>query len=364
MVAFWLGSTVQVCAGVSFVRSCELNCARDLAMHGELTRPRPLLQRFKVSDTQNADAFCEALAPVFGPTVAEPARGSEPFHAQLNICRLKRMAVGYGSFDHAFGMKIEDCTSFVHGFPIRGTGEHVNNGFAIQDSRRKGALGSPGPMSLSYGPNFEIFAIFIRPEALSNALSGLIGAPPSFQLKLEQSNYGSRPECRTLRRLVQLMIGELDNEDTNLPPLVLAELEQAILVSFLCGVDHNYSRLLEGRPSCAAPWQLRRVEEYIEANWDQPIAIEALAIVANASARSIFHSFKEHRGCSPMKFVKQVRLKHAREMLSTPAFGTTVTSVAFACGFGNLGHLANDYQQVFGEPPSATLNRGRGQSPR
>ena len=140
----------------------------------------------------------------------------------------------------------------------------------------------------------------------------------------------------------------------------LAELEQAILVAFLCGVDHNYGRLLNARPSGAAPWQVRRVEEYIEANWDQPVAIEALAIVANASARSIFHSFREHRSYSPSNFVKQVRLRHAGEMLNRPSDETSVTSVAFDCGFGNLGHFAKDYQQAFGETPSATLNRSKG----
>jgi AraC-like DNA-binding protein len=67
---------------------------------------------------------------------------------------------------------------------------------------------------------------------------------------------------------------------------------------------------------------------------------------------------------SPMNFVKQVRLGHVRKMLCAPSPTTTVTSVAFACGFGNLGHLANDYRQVFGESPSATLNRSRGQSTR
>jgi transcriptional regulator GlxA family with amidase domain len=141
---------------------------------------------------------------------------------------------------------------------------------------------------------------------------------------------------------------------------VLAELEQAILVAFLCGVDHNYSAALNARPSATAPWQVRRVEEYIEANWDQPIAIEALAIVANASARSIFHSFKEHRGHSPSHFVKQVRLRHAHETLSRPTEGTSVTRVAFDCGFGNLGHFASDYHRAFGETPSTTLNRSKG----
>jgi len=105
------------------------------------------------------------------------------------------------------------------------------------------------------------------------------------------------------------------------------------------------------------------VEEYIEANWDQPVTIEALPIVADASARSIFHSFREHRGYSPMNLVKQIRLRHVREMLSRPDSEVTVTNAAFACGFGNLGHFAVAYKQVFGETPSGTLTRARGQAP-
>jgi transcriptional regulator GlxA family with amidase domain len=52
-----------------------------------------------------------------------------------------------------------------------------------------------------------------------------------------------------------------------------------------------------------------------------------------------------------------VRLKHARRMLAAPNAETTVTLVAFACGFGNLGHFARDYRETFGERPSETLVR-------
>ena len=165
-----------------------------------------------------------------------------------------------------------------------------------------------------------------------------------------------------LRKLTALLIAELDGDEPSLSPVVLAELEQAILVAFLCGTGHNYSQLLEDRPLGAGGWRVRRVEEYIEANWDQPITIEALAVVADASARSIFLSFKKHRGFSPMTFVKQVRLRRAKELLVDVNSATSVTGVAFACGFGNLGHFANDYHRVHGEPPSATLNRSRGGS--
>ena len=60
-----------------------------------------------------------------------------------------------------------------------------------------------------------------------------------------------------------------------------------------------------------------------------------------------------------MAFVKQVRLRHAQDMLLNPDANTSVTGVAFACGFQNLGHFARDYRQTFGELPSATLGRSK-----
>jgi transcriptional regulator GlxA family with amidase domain len=61
-----------------------------------------------------------------------------------------------------------------------------------------------------------------------------------------------------------------------------------------------------------------------------------------------------------MIFVRQVRLRHAKEMLMHAGPGTTVTSVATACGFSNLGHFAKYYCVAFGEHPSATLRSARG----
>jgi transcriptional regulator GlxA family with amidase domain len=118
--------------------------------------------------------------------------------------------------------------------------------------------------------------------------------------------------------------------------------------------------LLDREPMGTGPWQVRKAEDYIEAHWDQPITIEALAVATGASARSIFHFFKASRGYSPMVFVKQVRLRHARRMLAMPNETTSVMSVAFDCGFTNLGHFAKGYGNCFGELPSQTLNRTKG----
>jgi len=113
-------------------------------------------------------------------------------------------------------------------------------------------------------------------------------------------------------------------------------------------------------PPPMPPWQVRRAEQFIEANWDQPITIEAVVAATNVSARSLFSAFKTGRGYSPMDFVKRVRLGRAWRKLSRPDAGTSVSAVAFECGFGDPGHFAVDYRHHFGERPSETLRRGRG----
>jgi transcriptional regulator GlxA family with amidase domain len=117
------------------------------------------------------------------------------------------------------------------------------------------------------------------------------------------------------------------------------------------------SSQLDSRERASTSWQVRRAEEYIEAHWSEPITIAGLARATAASARSIFFHFKNSRGQSPMSFVKQVRLEHAREMLQRGGVSHSVTEVAVDCGFGNLGHFAGDYFKRFGERPSDTLKR-------
>lgn len=106
-------------------------------------------------------------------------------------------------------------------------------------------------------------------------------------------------------------------------------------------------------------WQVRRAESYIEAHWNEQISIEKLSRATAASARSIFHHFKISRGQSPMSFVKDVRLQHAREMLQQAGSSHSVTDTAVACGFGNLGHFSSDYFKRFNELPSETLRRSK-----
>jgi AraC-like DNA-binding protein len=325
-----------------------------------VTSSKPLLAKFPLHDARDADSLGAALSPFIGENIITPERGTKDLQALMNVRRLEKSALFYGRYDQPFSVAIAHSPSFLHGFPLQGHAQHVNNGMMISESPAKGAVSGPGSLNLSFGPNFEVFAFFIRPESLSDTLSALVGAPVSAPLRLDKSNYAGAPETRALREIARMMIAAADVEGLEPSPLLLAELEQVGLVAFLCGTIHNHSHLLAVPARSGAPWQVRRIEDYIEANWNQPISVEALAAVTNASVRSVFQAFREYRGYSPLSFVKQVRLKRARQMLVQPTTDMSITNVALTCGFGNLGNFARDYFKVFGEKPLTTRSRFKG----
>ena len=318
------------------------------------------MQSLSLRGRDAVDALNQLLAPLFPDIVVEPPRGAKDFAARFGFGRLNRVQILHGAYNHPLHFQMTNPRVFGHGFPVRGSSELINNGITMAATPDRGPIFEPGSLDLTCGSSFEQIVAFMNPDTLSASLTGLVGAPLPSSLRFVRTDSSPQREAPGVRRLVRLLTDELEDETSMISPVVIAEIEQAILVAYLCGTSHNFSTLLDRRPPDAASWQVRRLEDYIEANWDQPLSIEVIAIAANMSARSVFRSFRQRRGYSPTTYLKQVRLKKAREMLIRPGKDTSVTSVAFGCGFGNLGHFANDYRRVFGEAPSATLHRAKG----
>jgi AraC-like DNA-binding protein len=311
------------------------------------------------SQTFGADTLSAALTSFFPGHVLDMGSEWRNFSARVTAHSLKRLHLVHNHYTGAVRIEIPDTRFFMEGFPLRGSAETVINGIARASSGERGVFSEPGKLTFSSGSDFENIVLMMESDALSRTIMTMTGVSTVGGLKFDRRAEPSESHRRVSRRLVRLLVEELDAGREDLSPLVTAELEQALLVAFVCGHSHNYSHLLHGESPDAAPWQIRRVEEYVAANWDQPLSIEAMAVVANASVRTIFNAFKKHRGYSPMNFVKKLRLEHARDMLRGSQPYMTVTNAAYACGFGNLGHFARDYDSAFGETPSATMRRAR-----
>lgn len=157
-------------------------------------------------------------------------------------------------------------------------------------------------------------------------------------------------------RGLQVLVTELDNTHTFLNCMqAMKSFEDSLVVSLLHSQPHNYSAALAQRAPSVAPANVKRAEQYIYAHADRSISVEELARAAHTSVRSLFAGFKQYRGVSPMKYLRNVRLDRVRQELLERAPGIGVTEVAHRWGFMQLGRFAAAYQQRFGELPSETL---------
>jgi len=93
----------------------------------------------------------------------------------------------------------------------------------------------------------------------------------------------------------------------------------------------------------------------------EPWSLQGLASELGLSSRTLNRVIRRETGVSPMALLRQARLAQARAELELPRPGTTVTRVAFDCGFNHLGRFSVDYARRFGESPSETLRRARRQ---
>jgi AraC-like DNA-binding protein len=317
------------------------------------------LKSFQVFDTRDPDEFAAGLSRFAGRVWLDLSGKNAKFDGRLNYVALGEVGIFHGQYTTGFKAYFPDFDSFAGSpAPLRGSGVHEVNGRDVAVSKGHGVVLSPGGVTLHYGPRFEHLSMVVQPAALIGKLAAIVGDLRFGQLHFDPEVIASAPQSKRLERLLQFMAAEVDLSRP-MPPILQSELQQAMMSSFLLANANNYSALLHGEPVAAAPWQVRLAEQFIEANWDRPITIEGLVAATNVSARSLFSSFKAARGYSPMDFVKRVRLGRARQRLSRPETQTSVTAVAFECGFGNLGHFARDYHSHFGERPSETLKRGR-----
>jgi AraC-like DNA-binding protein len=321
----------------------------------ETVRP---LDSFPVVRSRDPEELRSILTRIHVQPTLELLGRNRTLQTVLNHHQLRHIRLTYGSFDTEVRLQYPQADLILQIFPIKGNAlARVNGQSTVIDQEHSAVVSANTLFEITNSPEYERIVLSVASEALTKKLSALLDRTCHAPLDFHPASDLSQPDARMLLGNFTFLVREADS---GLPPLLLAEIEQLIMVSVLYANRHNYSELLEQPPIAVAPWQVRRAEDFIEANWDQPIDVEAIAAATEVSVRSLFRCFKQSRGLSPMEFVKQVRLRRAHELLQRPNDATTVTDVALTCGFGDPGSFSRDYGKRFRERPSDTLRRARG----
>jgi AraC-like DNA-binding protein len=286
---------------------------------------------------------------------------NRPFSTLIQFRELNDLRVSYTWFATAMVISLIPSDPYYSlYFRDSGSSEYRVPGRVFFTSPSCGAFW-PGlhPVEVRTNENWHVFGTRFSSGAIQVELSRLLGRdivrPIDFDPMVNFDRGAGRIVKRTLVQLYE-KAGQ-DEPELAKSGLGMRQIEQSLITLILEGLRHNYSRLVNGPERNIAPWQVRAVEEFIFANADQPLSLGNLAVIGGVTARSLQYSFRRHRGCAPMEFLRRVRLERVRDELLHPIPEiTTVTSAAMRWGFLHLGRFAAEYRARFNESPSATLH--------
>jgi AraC-like DNA-binding protein len=107
-----------------------------------------------------------------------------------------------------------------------------------------------------------------------------------------------------------------------------------------------------------APWQVKRVIAYVNANIGGPIRIYEMAQQTRLTASYFSRAFKETLGMAPQDYVSMRRMNLACILMLTT--DEPLCQVALACGLSDQAQFTRVFSRIFGCPPGAWRRERRG----
>jgi transcriptional regulator GlxA family with amidase domain len=99
-----------------------------------------------------------------------------------------------------------------------------------------------------------------------------------------------------------------------------------------------------------APWQARRVIDFVEENLGRKIRLEDLAERTRLGPRQFSRAFSSDFGESPYAYVLRRRIERAKEMMLLTS--ESLAFIAVKCGLSDQPHLTRLFHRIVGESPA------------
>lgn len=97
-----------------------------------------------------------------------------------------------------------------------------------------------------------------------------------------------------------------------------------------------------------------RAKSEIHKRFQDPLSLEDLADLSSVSGEYLIRLFRQHESVTPMRYLWNVRVKHALEMLRST--GLTLGEIADRTGFSSVYHLSRMIKKRSGQTPTEIRN--------
>jgi AraC-like DNA-binding protein len=333
-------------------------------MHGGVALPLKHRRVYSSRDPEQTRAFMASKE--FGLELAP--REAKTFDFIANIAYMPGTYLGYIQYGAAVTIHVPDVRArddyWLH-LPLRGACEITNNAGSAVCSPGRAVVSSPvGHFTRSEAGSARLTLSMTR-ATMVNQLAALLGDAPDRNLEFSPTMDLHSGGGQRFTRLVQLVVADLDEpKETLRSPIFLSLYEQLILSSILLSQPHSYTERLQRLGTRIAPGNVKRAVDFIEAHLQLSITLADITKASGVPGRTLLQHFKDHRGVSPMGYLRNARFARVREALMRAEEDESVTQIATAWGFYHLGRFSVGYRKRFGETPSQTRRRRRSRSAR
>lgn len=111
------------------------------------------------------------------------------------------------------------------------------------------------------------------------------------------------------------------------------------------------------RASKPVPQWLPRIVSALEERFDEPVRLESLARDLGLHPVYVSRAFRQHVGMTMHDYLRSLRLRHARHLLS--ASRRSITAIASEAGFSDPSHLSHTFGELLGVTPRSFRNLSR-----
>ncbi len=289
-------------------------------------------------------------------------RESGAFDFLASTANLPNGYIGYIRYGSAVRVRAPEGRRrddyFIH-LPLEGRSEVANHAGNAVCRQGHAVISSPSGHLTHSERGSERLTFSLTKSGMMRHLASLLGDTPVRPLEFSPTMDLDSAEGQRFSRHVRLLIEELDDPDFGRNPFLAGMYEQLIVTGLLLCQSNTYTDALYRLEKNVMPRDVKRAIDYIQGHLDAPITLADLVAASGVPGRTLLKHFQDHRGTTPMRYLRDARLGRVREALLQSEAGEDVTQIAMTWGFQHLGRFAIEYRRRFGESPSETRKRAR-----
>ncbi len=231
---------------------------------------------------------------------------------------------------------------------------YLNGGEEVERVYRNGPRvgGAPGKICLlpedhrsrwHIPQSLEMFHLYFSPEKIKTLALQVFDRDPR-QVELQDLTFEADEYASAILTHAVLPLDWTERANR----LALSSASDLLLLHVL----KNYARDPEDLPAVKGGLPAhtkKRIEEYLNTHYGNNITIDDLAQMAGYSSYHFARMFKESFALPPHKYLGQVRIERAKDMLRSTDL--PIAEIALSCGYSSQAHFTSNFKKAVGVTP-------------